>query len=213
MRLLLQQLLNFSTGASTSSSGSVIPIMAGSVGGATLLIIIISLCVVILLVKQSHKLKIHANNRMVTETSSDINMTTSPSYSVTKQEQKQEHKYDYILPNSIFNNQQDTGANSLLRRVEGAHDATESEYDIAIQDNPPYSSVLKDIKAPEDESKHIHIERSSHSTQGAADSARIIGFATIEEKGVSDYMEDIKIDPNPSCYTVSGVVYEQVELL
>ena len=187
--------------------------MAGSVGGAALFIIIILLCVIILLVKQSHKLKTHANKRVVTETSLDINMTTSPSYSVTKQEQKQENQYDNVLPNSIFNNQQDMGANSLLRRVEGAHDATEPEYDIAIQDNPSYSSVLKDIKAPEDESKHIHIERSSHSTQGAADSARIIGFATIEKKGVSDDMEDIKIDPNLSYDTVSGVVYEQVELL
>ena len=165
---------------------------------------------------------------MVTETSLDINMTANPSYSITKQKQKQEDQYDYVLhdrldnaerrkqgqyeyaiPNNKFDIQHDTikiDANSSHRRVEGAHDATKPEYDIAIQDNPSYSSVLKDIKAPEDESKHIHTESSSHSTQGAADSARIVGFATMEEKGVCDDMEDIKIDPNPSYDTVSGAV-------
>ena len=182
--------------------------MVGSVGGATLFIVI-SLCVVIFLVKQFRKLKTHADDRMVTKTSLDVNMTTNPSYSITTQKQKQEDQYEYILPNNSFDNQQNIikmDANSSHRRAEGAHDATEPEYDIVIQDNPSYSSVLKDIKAPEDESKHIHTESSSHSTQGAADSARIVGFATMEEKGVCDDMEDIKIDPNPSYDTVSGAV-------
>ena len=165
---------------------------------------------------------------MVTETSLDINMTANPSYSITKQKQKQEDQYDYVLhnrsdnaekrkqdqyeyviPHNKFEIQHDTikmDANSSHRRAEGAHDATKPEYNIAIQDNPSYSSVLKDIEAPEDENKHIHTESSSHSMQGAANSAKIVGFATTEEKGVSDDTEDIKINPNPSYDTVSELL-------
>ena len=60
------------------------------------------------LVKQSHKLKTHADYRprMVTEAGLDVNMTTNPSYSVTKQKQKQESQYDfmyYLTANLITN--------------------------------------------------------------------------------------------------------------
>ena len=126
--------------------------MAGSGGGAALFIIIIIFCVVLVLVKLSHKLRTHAD------------------------------------------------ANSSHRRVEGAHDANEPENDIAMQDNLSY------IGTPEDESKHIHTESSLHTTQGAVDSARIVGFATTEEKGVSDDMDDVKVNPNPAYDTLSGAV-------
>ena len=144
---------------------------------------------------------------MVTEKGLDINMTANPSYSITEQNQKQEDQCDYVLPINKFDNQQNTikiDNNSSHRRAEGAHDA--AEYDIAIQDNPSYSSVLKYIKAPEDESQCIYPESGSDSMQGGAESARILGFATTEEKRVSDDMDDIKINPNPSYDIVSGAI-------
>ena len=154
---------------SNSSSGSAIPVIAGSVGGAALFFIVLLLCVVILCVRQSHKKRSHAlDNKMVTELSSDINMSTNPSYNITKQNRMQEDQYDYVLRDKL-SPQDDTqdsikmDANPSYGRVQGCNTAAyDAECDVTIQQNPSYGTNLNDsTKMFEDEGQDGYVETST----------------------------------------------------
>ena len=181
-------------------------------GGAAVFFIIV-LCVVILYVRQSYKKRSHElDDRVMIEIDSDIKMKTNPSYSITEQSRKQD-QYDYVLHNkiSLKNDVQDTvkmDSNLSYRRVQ-AHDVTEPEYDAAIQPNPSYNSILKEItKMSEDEDGYV--ETNSQSTQRAG-YLKVIGSITKEEESAvydndTDETGNVKIDPNPSYNSVSGGV-------
>ena len=144
-------------------------------GGAAVFCIIL-LCVVILYVRQSHRKRSHEfDNKMMIEMNSDIKMNTNPSYSITKQNTKQEDQYDYVLHSkiSLKDDVQDTikmDSNPSYGRVQGcnAYDVTEPEYDAAIQPNPSYSSISKETtKMSEDEDQGGYVETNSQSIQRA----------------------------------------------
>ena len=78
---------------------------------------------------------------------------------------------------SIQDNTKDTikmDSNPSYGRVQGcytvADDATELDYDVTIQTNPSYNSILKEqtTKMSEDEDQHGYVETNSYSTHGAA---------------------------------------------
>ena len=187
-------------------------------GGAALFFIIIILCVVILYVRRSRKKRSHEfNDKMMIEMNSDIKMNINPSYSITEQNKKQEHQYDYVLPNKIFlkYDVQDTikmDSNPSYGRAQGcnAYDVTEPEYDAAIQPNPSYSSISKETtKMSEDDDQDGYVETNSQSTQRAG-YLKVIGSTTKEEESVYDNDTDdtgnVKINPNPSYDSMSGGV-------
>ena len=145
------------------------------------------------------------------ELNSDIKMNTNPSYSIMKQNRKQEDQYDYVLHNkiSLKDDVQDTikmETNPSYGRVQGcnAYDVTEPEYDAAIQPNPSYSSITKMSK---DEDEDGYVETNSLSTQRAG-YHKVIGSTTKEEESVYDNDTDdtgnVKINLNPSYDSVSG---------
>ena len=150
------------------------PIIAGSVGGgAALFIIIILLFIKILYVRQFHKKKSHTfDNSMVIEMNSDIKMNTNPSYSITKQNRRQEDEYDYVLHDKISfqNNVQDTikmESNPSYGRIQGCN-AYDAGYDVAIQSNPSYCSISKETTMIyEQEDEDGYVETNSLSMQKA----------------------------------------------
>ena len=205
--------------SSDSNSGgeSTIPIIAGSLGGAAFFIIIFLMFIVILCVKQSHKKRSHSfDNKMVIELNSDVKMSNNPSYSIVTQNRKQEDQYDYVLHNkfSLLDNTKDTikmDSNPSYGRVEGCntvgHDATDPDYDVTIQTNPSYNTILKETTKDDSEDQYGYVETNLHSTQTAGYLKR---STTKEEESVYDVAtDDIKINPNPSYESVSrGVKLE-----
>ena len=204
------------TSSDSSSGGGSTPIIAGSVGGAAVFFIII-LCVVILYIRRSHKKRSHEFDMMMIEMNSDVKLNTNPSYSITKQNRKQEDQYDYVLHNkiSLKDDPQATimmDTNPSYGRVQGcnAYDVTEPEYDAAIQPNPSYSSISRETtKMSEDEDQDGYVETNPQSTQRAG-YRKVIGSTTKEEESVYDNDTDdtgnAKINLNPSYDSVSGGV-------
>ena len=152
------------------------------------------------------------------ELNSDIKMNTNPSYSIMKQNRKQEDQYDYVLHNkiSLKDDVQDTikmDTNPSYGRVQDCnanYDVTEPEYDAAIQPNPSYSSISKEkLKMSKDEDQDDYVETNPQSTQRAG-YLKVIGSTTKEEESVYDNDTDdtgnIKINLNPSYDSVSGGV-------
>ena len=196
----------------SSSTGSVIPIIAGSVGGAALLIISCLLCVILFLVRRSRKETARVPNKMYTEMKSDIKMNTNPSYEINMQKQTQEDQYDYVAHDQLdskhaaikmdtnpsyeivrcANNEVPIQENPSYGTVQGSHD--EPECNVTIQANPSYCSNLQDTKKTlEDENKEI-------CSSQEVDHVNIVK----EEKAVYDEIDDINIDPNPSYDLVPG---------
>ena len=135
---------------------------------------------------------------MVTEMNSDIKMNANPSYSITKQnsrKQEDEYEYDNI---SCQNNPQDTinmESNPSYERVQD-HNVYDAEYDIAIQSNPSYSSTSKEAAMIyELENEDGYVETNLLSTQ-KADYLKLSVSTT--KKAATDYMDDVKINSNPS---------------
>ena len=167
------------------------------------------LCVIIFLVRKSHKETAHAANKMATEVSSDLKMNTNPSYESNKQEQNQEDEYDYVVQDHL-NNKQDSikmdtnpsykvvqcanndiaiQENPSYGIIQGSHDATEPDCNVAIQENPSYCFNLLDTKkALEDKNKDVC------SPQGT-DHVKVVK----EEKALYNEIDDITVNPNP-CY-------------
>ena len=151
---------------------------------------------------------------MVIEMNSDIKMNTNPSYSIIKQNRRQEDEYDYVLHDKISfqNNAQDTikmESNPSYGRIQSCN-AYNVGYDIAIQSNPSYSPISKEsIMMYEQEDQDGYVETNSFSMQ-KADYHKVTGCTTKEEKFVYDVatndMNDVKINPNPSYDSVSGDV-------
>ena len=186
-------------------------------GGAAVFFIII-LCVVILYIRRSHKKRSHeSDNKMMIGMNSDIKMNTNPSYSITKQNRKQEGQCDYVSHDkkSLQEDVQDTimmDTNPSYGRVQGcnARDVTEPEYDAAIQPNPSYSSISRETtKMSEDEDQDGYVETNPQGTQRAG-YLKVIGFITKEEESVYDNDTDdtgnVKTNLNPSYDSVSGGV-------
>ena len=188
-------------------------------GGATLFIIISLLCVVILCIRRFHdKKRSHTfDNKMDIELNSDIKMNTNPSYSIMKQNRKQEDQYDYVLHNkiSLKDDVQHTimmDTNPSYGRVQGcnAYNVTEPEYDAAIQPNPSYSSISKEkLKISEDEDRDGYVETNPQSTQRVG-YLKVTGSTTEEKESVYDNDTDdignVKLNVNPSYNSVSGGV-------
>ena len=163
------------------------------------------LCVIICFVRQSRKDLVHAPNKMATEMSSDIKINTNSSYESNKQEQNQEDEYDYVSQDHLnykdtikmdtnpsykavqcANNDIAIQENPSYGTVQGTHDTTEPDCNVAIQVNPSYCfNVLDTKKALEDKNKDV-------CSPQEADHVK-------EEKAVYDEIDDITINPNP-CY-------------
>ena len=148
--------------------------------------------------------------------SSDIKMNTNPPYEINKQEQTQEDEYNYVVQDCL-DNKQDTikmdtdpsykaiwcanddipiQENPSYGPVQGTHDKTESECNVAIQANPSYCSNLQNTKkALEDESK-------SACSPQETDHVKVVK----EEKAVYDEIDDVNITPNPSYDSVLGSI-------
>ena len=119
------------------------PVIGGVVGVAILLIIIFVLFIVVCSVRQW----LH-NKRKVTKSSSDINMTSNPSYDINKGNKEQENQtYDYVTPDKLVhfqNSKQVTiklDTNPSYGRIQEYEtsfydSATRPEHDAAI---PSYS--------------------------------------------------------------------------
>ena len=141
---------------------------------------------------------------MITEMNSGVNMTTNPSYTITKQNRKQDdQRYDYVLQNKSSQQEEDIikiESNPSYGRVQGYN--TEQDYDVTIQTNPSYNSV----KISEDEDQHGYVETNLHSTHGAG-YLKVTESTTQKEELVYDVATDdinnVKINPNPSYDSVS----------
>ena len=179
-------------------------------GGAAFFIIIFLFCGVILCVRRSHKKRsLSLNDKMVIELNSDVKMDGNPSYSIITQNEKQDNQYEYVLHNkfSMQDNTKDTikmDSNPSYGRVQGcntvAYDATEQEYDVIIQTNASYNSILKETtNMSEDEDQHGYVETNTH--RGGY--LKVTGSPTKEEESVYDVatndIDNVKINPNP-CY-------------
>ena len=182
-------------------------------GGAALFIIIILLFVMILCVRQFHKKKSRTfNNGMVTGMNSNIKMNTNPSYSIIKQNGRQEDEYDDVLCDKITfqDNTEDTlkmESNPSYGGVQGCN-AFDAGCDVSIQSNPSDSSISKETNMmykQEDEDGYIN----SLSMQ-KADYFMLTGSTTKEEESVYDVATDdtdnVKINLNPSYDSVLGGV-------
>ena len=189
-------------------------------GGAAFFLIIFLLCGVMWVRRSLKKRSLSLDNKMVIELNSDIKMDDNPSYNIVTQNQgKQDDQYDYVLHNtfSMQDNTKDTikmDSNPSYGRVQGcytvADDATEPDYDVTIQTNPSYNSILKETtKMSEDEDQHGYVETNSHSIHGEG-YLKVIGSTTKEEELVydvsTDDIDNVKINPNPSYDSVSGGV-------
>ena len=153
---------------------------------------------------------------MITEMNSGVNMTTNPSYTINKQNRKQDdQRYDYVLQNKSSQQQQDIikiESNPSYGRVQGYNTAvTEQDYDVTIQTNPSYDSVFKNTKKmSEDEDQHGYVETNLHSTHGAG-YLKVTESTTQKEELVydvaTDNIDNVKINPNPSYDSVSCKEY------
>ena len=186
---------------------STIPIIAGSVGGAVIIFITLLLFIMILCVRQSHKKKHHIfdNNKL----SSSVNMTTNPSYIITKHNIKQEDQYDNVLQNKSSLQEESTikmDTNPSYGRVQAynaaGYDVTKPGHDVTIQTNPSYDSVnTKKISEKEDENSYV--ETNLHNTQTAG-YLKVNGCTSKDKESVYDVAtDDVNIDPNPSYESVS----------
>ena len=153
----------------------------------------------ILCVRRSRKKKHHIidNNKL----SSSVNMTTIPSYIITKHNIKQEDQYDNVLQSESSVQEKDTikmDTNPSYGRVPAYnaadYDVTEPGHDVTIETNPSYD---KNTKMSEDE---------IHNTQTAG-YLKVIGSTSKEEESVCDVAtDDVNINPNPSYESVSSDV-------
>ena len=131
---------------------------------------------------------------MVVKMNLDIKMNTNPSYSITKQNRRQEDEYDYVLHDKISfqNNVQDTikmESNPSYGRIQGCN-AYDAGYDIAIQSNPSYRPISKESTTMyEQEDQDGYVETNSFSMQ-KADYHKVTGCTTKEEKLVYDVATD-----------------------
>ena len=151
---------------------------------------------------------------MVIEMNSDMKMNTNPSYSVTKLNEREEDQYDYVLHDKIpsLDNTQDTikmETNPSYGGVQGCN-AFNPGYDVAIQSNPSYSSILKEtMMTHKQEDENGYVETNSPNMQKAA-YHKVTGSTTKEEESVYDVATDdtdnVKINHNPSYDLVSGGV-------
>ena len=166
----------------------------------------------ILCVGQSHKKKKHHiidNNKL----SSSVNMTTIPSYIITKHNIKQEDQYDNVLQNKSSVQEKDTikmDTNPSYGRVPAYNAAdynvTEPGHDVTIETNPSYDSVLKNTKMSEDEDENGYVETNVNNTQTAG-YLKVIRSTSKEEESVYDVAtDDVNINPNPSYESVSSDV-------
>ena len=181
-------------------------------GGAGFFLVTFLLCGVMLGIRLSHKKRsLSLDNKMI----SDVKMDDNPSYSIITQNEKQDDQHDYVLHKkfSMQDNTKDTikmDSNPSYGRVQGcytvADDVTEPDYDVTIQTNPSYDSILKETtKMSEDEDQQGYVETSSHSIHRTAGYIKI--GTTKEEELVynvaTDDIDNVKIDPNPSYESVS----------
>ena len=192
-------------------------------GGATLLFIIVSLCIVVLCILRQHhdKKKVHTFDKTEIELTSDIKMNNNPSYTITKQDTKQEDQYDYqyVLHNKF--SLQDDELNSTIKMDSNPsyggvnnsnavnYNTTKPGCDAAIQPNPSYSSITKENARPfEDEDEDGYVDTNSQGTQ-RADYLEVIGSTTNEEESVFDNNTDdtgkVEVN-NPFYVSVSGDV-------
>ena len=212
------KILCLGTPSDSNSDGGSTIIIAGSAGAIVAAFIIILLCAILLYVRRSHKKRSHAlDNKTVIEMSSDIMMSTNPSYSIAEQSRKQEDQYDYVLHDNTALQDDPQGtfkmdSNPSYGRVQicNAYNVTEPEYDAAIQPNPSYSYFSKDtIKMSEDQDQDGYVETNSQSTQ-IADYLKLIGSTTKEEEFAYDNRNNdankVETNPNPSYDSVSGGV-------
>ena len=153
------------------------------------------------------------------EMSSDIMMNTNPSYSIAKQNTKQEDQYDYVLHDNVP--LQDDPQGTIIRmdsnpsygkvRSCNTFDVTEPEHDAAIQPNPAYSCFSKETtKMSEDQDQDGYVETNSQSTQIAGNYLKLIGSTTKEEESIYDNRNDdaekVETNPIPSYDSVSAGV-------
>jgi len=141
---------------------------------------------------------------MVTEMTSDLKMSTNPSYNSTKQNRKQEDQYDYVFHNKLFrhHNTQDTAikmdSNPSYGMVQD-YDATDLD---CVQLNPPKLQEITKIS----EDQHGYIETGIQ----RVDYLKLIGSTTKEEDAAYNIatvdINNVKINPNPSYDTVSDGV-------
>ena len=192
----------FQTGTATeddASSASDIPIIVGSLGGATL-VALVSLCVVILWMITSYKRRSRMFcNRKVIEVklNSDIKMTTNPSYNVPMQNRKQKNPmYQYELHSkfSIQHRKKDSvdmDSNISKGRELGSNAVTNDAKDYRLSNvydviTPPNSLscsldlVEIEIRSKDgDDSENSYIEPNSpdhqYDTQRTTDYLKIIG--------------------------------------
>ena len=165
----------------------------------------------ILCVRQSHKKKKHHiidDNKL----SSSVNMTTNPSYIITKHNIKQEDQYDNVLQSKSSVQEKDTikmDTNPSYGRLPASnaadYDVTEPGHDVAIETNPSYDSV-NTKKMSEDEDENGYVETNVNNTQTAG-YLKVIGSTSKEEESVYDVAtDDVNINPNPSYESVSSDV-------
>ena len=177
----------------------------------------------ILYVRRSRKKRSHEfDNKMMIEMASDVKMSTNHDslYSSIKQSRTHEDQYDYVLHDELshHNYAQNTiqvDSNPSYGRVQGCitYDIPEPVYDTVIQPNTLCSSISKEAtRMPEVEDQDGYVVTNSQSTQ-RADYLKIIGLFTKEAESVYDndpYDDgDIKVNPNPSYDSVSGVKLEE----
>ena len=152
------------------------------------------------------------------EMSSDMMMSTNPSYSIAKQSTKQEDQYDYVLHDNVALQDDLQGtikmdSNPSYGRVQSCNtfDKTEPEHDAAIQPNSSYSSFSKGtIKISQYQDQDGYIETNSQSTQIAGNYLKLIGSTTKKQESIYDNRNDdaekVETNPNPSYDSVSGGV-------
>ena len=198
-------------------------------GGATLLLIIVSLCIVVLcILRQLHdKKKVHTFDKTEIELNSNIKMNNNPSYTITKQDTKQEDQYDYqyVLHNKFslqddeLNSTINIDSNPSCGRVNSSnavYNTTKPGCDAAIQPNPSYSFITKENTRPsEDDDEDGYVDTKTQGTQ-RADYLEVIGSTTNEEELIFDnntddtgkvevnnpfyvsVSRDVKLENNPS---------------
>ena len=161
--------------------------------------------------KKSYKF----NNKELAELSSDITMTTRPSY------EKEEAQYDYIKHDKIFqclpqSDKEDTikldinpsyeGFQESETTFYGGNNTTQPECNVTIQMNPSYEFNSRDIS--EDQDGYVKTDQ-YHSHSGEVDNYLEIIIPTTNDESSAVYTgdtDDVNINPNPSYDSVSGGV-------
>jgi len=168
----------------------------------------------------------HFDNNEVIELDSKINISSNPSYDITKQNRKQEcQNYGYVMHDKLFRNsfqddKQDAvklDTNPAYGKVQefemSAYDSdntTQPVFDVTIQLNPSYSSNLKPSrKITDDQYDYVNTDQCHSNDAEETGYLKIIGPTTKEEDAVYDVATDdgnVKINPNPSYNKMSDVV-------